>query len=65
MVFTTNYTIHDQYGRPNIALMKFYGYEWDTINKEWVHRSNPNIRYERSYNGTNTETTTRSGNSFR
>ena len=59
MIFTTKYTVYDQYGRPNIALMKFWGYEWDNINKEWVYRTNPNIKYERSYNGTNTETTTR------
>lgn len=58
MIFTTKYTVHDQYGRPSPTLMKFWGYEWDNINKEWVYRTNPNTKYERRYNGINTETTT-------
>lgn len=62
MIFTTKYTVRDIYGRPNIALMKFWGYEWDNINKEWVYRTNPNVRYERRNNGTNTETTAGFGN---
>lgn len=65
MVFTTKYTVHDQYGRPNPALMRFWGYQWDNINEEWVYRTNPSVRYERSYNGTNTETTARFGHSNR